>query len=391
MSNPSIKPSEENSGETGILPDESTPDAGSGKAPKKRGIASRLLTLGFLAGGVAWGVHFVHESMTYEKTDDAYITGHIHRISPGVAGPVLKVLVEENQHVKAGQELAEIDPLEFAIARQKLQAAKAQADASLVQALAALDRSKAEEQQAEAQVGSASAMVKQTEAQLDLANVNYHRNSSLFNGGTRAVSEAEVDTTRSVVATTTASLEAAKAAHAAAEAKKKTSAAAVEVAEAEVQAAKATIEAQAAALREIERQFADTKLVAPADGIVGNKNIETGNRVQAGQPVFALVENDYWVVANFKETQLGSMKTGQDVEIRVDALDGKAFHGKIESIAPSTGAQFALLPPDNATGNFTKVVQRVPVKIVFDADSIHGFEDSLRPGLSTMIRVKVKG
>ena len=390
MSRTSNPAPEQNSGETGILPDEGV-TTGAAPAKKRGGILSRLLTLGFLAGSAAWVAHFVHESINYEKTDDAYITGHIHRISPGVAGPVLKVLVEDNQRVKAGQELAEIDPLEFEIARQRLQAARAQAKASEVQARAALDRAKAEELQAAAQVTSAEATVKQTEAQLDLANVNYRRNSSLFSGGTRAVSEAEVDTTRSIVATTTANLEGAKASLVAAQAKQKTSHAAIEVAEAEVTAAKANIKAQDAALREIGRQFADTKILAPADGLVGNRNIETGNRVQAGQPVFALVEDNYWVVANFKETQLKSMKPGQDVEIEVDALDGKAFHGKVESIAPSTGAQFALLPPDNATGNFTKVVQRVPVKIVFDAESVHGFEDSLRPGLSTIIRVKVKG
>ncbi len=351
----------------------------------------RLVALALLAGGGAWVTHFTWESINYEKTDDAYLTAHIHRISPGVGGPVLKVLVEENQRVKAGQELAEIDPLEFEIARQKLSAAKTQAEAGICQATASLERAKAEELQMAAQVANAEAAVKLAEAQLELANTNYQRNASLSAGGARAVSAAELDTTRSVVATSSASVEGAKAALAAAEAKRRTSGAAIQVAEAEVRVAKANSEAQDAALHEAERQYADTKIMAPATGLVGNRNIETGNRVQNGQPVFALVEDGYWVIANFKETQLKSMKAGQPVEIAVDALGGKTFQGHIESISPSTGAQFALLPPDNATGNFTKVVQRVPVKIVFDGESLKGFEDSLRPGLSTVVKVKVKG
>ncbi|MGC4013593.1 MAG: HlyD family secretion protein [Luteolibacter sp.] len=393
MSDQSSTPSEETCGESGILSDDV---AGDSSAPtpappkKKRGIVSRLVTLGILAGGAAWLVHFIHESIAYEKTDDAYITGHIHRISPGVGGPVTKVLVDENDQVKAGQLLAEIDPLEFDIMRQKIEAAKAQSIAREAQAKAALDQAKAEVLQAGAQIASADAQIKQIEAQLDLANINYNRNRNLSRGDTRAVSEAELDTTRGIVASTTATLDGAKAAFAAAEAKKKTSEAAVEAAAAEIEAAKANTEAQVAALRDAQRQYDYTKIIAPADGYVGNKNIETGNRIQASQPVFALVENDVWVVANFKETQLASMKPGQEVEIAVDALDGRKFKGKIESVAPSTGAQFALLPPDNATGNFTKVVQRVPVKIVFDQDSVRDSLENLRPGLSTVIRVKVK-
>ncbi|WP_052574070.1 HlyD family secretion protein [Haloferula sp. BvORR071] len=368
-------------------PENQSPPAGK----KRRSVLPRLLALGVVVGGGAWAANFIHESIAYETTDDAYVTAHIHRISPGVGGPVLKVLVQENQRVKAGQELAEIDPLEFEIARQKLNAAKAQAEAGEGEAEAALERSKAEVLQAEAQMANAESSVKLAEAQLELANTNYQRNNSLSSGGTRAVSAAEVDTSRSVVATSTAALEGAKAMLLATQAKKHTSEAAVKVAEAEVGVAKATVEGQAAALHEAERQYADTKIMAPADGLVGNRNIETGNRVQESQPVFALVEDGYWVVANFKETQLKSVKPGQAVEIEVDALGGKAFAGHIESIAPSTGAQFALLPPDNATGNFTKVVQRVPVKIVFETESVKGFEESLRPGLSTVVKVKVKG
>jgi membrane fusion protein (multidrug efflux system) len=122
---------------------------------------------------------------------------------------------------------------------------------------------------------------------------------------------------------------------------------------------------------------------------VGNKNVEVGNRVQVGQALVAVVDNDCWISANFKETQLKKMYAGQPVEITVDAIGGHVFRGRVDSISPASGAQFALLPPDNATGNFTKVVQRVPVKIVFDADSVRGYEERLRPGLSAVVSVRV--
>ena len=114
---------------------------------------------------------------------------------------------------------------------------------------------------------------------------------------------------------------------------------------------------------------------------MGNKNVELGNRVQVGQALYALVQPDLWVVANFKETQLTRMQAGQGVDVTIDAVGGKTFTGRVDSISPATGAQFALLPPDNATGNFTKVVQRVPVKIVFDAESVRGYEDRLAAGV----------
>lgn len=393
MSEHPTAPAEETCGESGILADEAAVQEASGSsapARTKRSKLRPLMTLGILVAGVAWVVHFALDAIHYEKTDDAYIIGHVHRVSAGVSGQVLKVLVDDNEEVKAGQTLAEIDPLEFEIMLQKIKAAQAQADAREAQAMASLDQAKADVLQIDAQIASADAQVKQIEAQLELANVNHKRNSSLYRNDTRAVSAAEVDTTKGIVAATSATLEGARASLAAAEAKKKTSEAAVEVAHAEIKAAKANTEAQLAALREVQRQYDYTRIIAPSDGYVGNRNIETGNRIQANQPVFALVERDVWVVANFKETQLKSMKSGQEVEIEVDALEGRRFKGRIDSVSPSTGAQFALLPPDNATGNFTKVVQRVPVKILFDAASVHDFNENLRPGLSVIARVKVK-
>jgi membrane fusion protein (multidrug efflux system) len=150
------------------------------------------------------------------------------------------------------------------------------------------------------------------------------------------------------------------------------------------------VKAEQESVRDAERNLTYATITAPTDGRIGNKNVEVGNRVQVGQPLFALVEPNYWVTANFKETQLRGMSSGQEVEVTIDAIGGHVFTGKLDSVAPATGAEFALLPADNATGNFTKVVQRVPVRVLFDKDSIQGFEDRLRPGLSAVVAVKVK-
>ena len=143
-------------------------------------------------------------------------------------------------------------------------------------------------------------------------------------------------------------------------------------------------------VKEAELQLSYTEILAPAAGRIGKKNLETGNRVQPGQALLALVQPDVWVAANFKETQLARLKPGQPVRLRVDAFPGRIFTGQVESLAPASGAQFALLPPDNATGNFTKIVQRVPVKIAFDSQSTGDCEGRIVPGMSAVVQIKVR-
>ena len=133
-----------------------------------------------------------------------------------------------------------------------------------------------------------------------------------------------------------------------------------------------------------------TRITAPSAGTVGHKSVETGQRVQVGQPLLAVVDDKVWIMANFKETQLAKLRVGQPAEITIDSLPGKKFTGRVESFSPASGAEFALLPPDNATGNFTKIVQRVPVKIVFDAASIRGFEGRIVPGISAVVSVSTQ-
>ena len=139
------------------------------------------------------------------------------------------------------------------------------------------------------------------------------------------------------------------------------------------------------ALAQLQIQY--STITAPSDGYVGRKNVEVGNRVSAGQTMLVIVEPDLWVVANFKETQLAHMQPGQPVTIAIDSIPGHIFTGQVDSFSPATGNQFALLPADNSTGNFTKIVQRIPVKITFNKDSIHGFADRIRAGESAVVKV----
>lgn len=152
----------------------------------------------------------------------------------------------------------------------------------------------------------------------------------------------------------------------------------------------ASIAVARAAVEQAQLQLSYTVITAPSDGMIGKKTLEVGESIQPGQPLMALVEPQTWVVANFKETQLANMRAGQPVEVDIDSYAGRKFRGTVESFAPASGSQFALLPADNATGNFTKVVQRVPVKIVLSDDSLHGMQGRLAPGLSAVVTVKVR-
>ena len=363
---------------------------GSVAAGKKRSPLFRLAIILIAIAGALWAANFIHRMLVFEETEDAYIDGHIHQVSSRLAGSITDVLVDENQPVKAGQVLASIDPLEFNIAEQEAKAALAQAQADVQQARAALAQAQADGAQLQAQEAGAEAKVAQIEAQLSVANVNYGRDQRLYQTDSRAVSKSDVDTTQGTAQATTAELAGAKADVAAAHARVQAGQASVQSAQAAVTAALTKVDAEHAALLDAQRNLSYVSIVSPSDGRIGNKNVESGNRVQVGQALFAVVDRECWITANFKETQLRDIHPGQPVEITVDAIGGRVFDGTVDSIAPASGAQFALLPADNATGNFTKVVQRVPIKILFDADSIRGFEDRLRPGLSTVVSVRVK-
>ncbi|PTY05764.1 secretion protein HlyD [Opitutaceae bacterium EW11] len=362
-----------------------------GKAKQGKSSLPRRVALGVVAAGfLGWGTHFVLHSYRYESTDDAYVTGHLHRISAQVSAPVKEVRVEDNQVVAAGDVLVVLDPAEFQIAVEKARAAEAQVIAQSAQADAAVGQAEAQAAGAEAREAQAESQLKQINAQLELARLTQARTEQLFRNNTGASTQADVDAARSAYDAASASAAAAAANIAALKAGVTSAHASLDAARAQAAAAKASIATARAALRNAELDLSYTTIKAPVAGRIGNKSVETGNRVQAGQALFAIASNDAWVVANFKETQLARMHAGEPVELSIDALPGETLHGHIDSLAPASGAQFALLPPDNATGNFNKVVQRVPVKIVFDPADVARIGDRLRLGLSAIVDVRIR-
>ncbi|MBD2491152.1 HlyD family secretion protein [Aulosira sp. FACHB-615] len=245
---------------------------------------------------------------------------------------------------------------EGAIARQQLDAAKAAYDVALAQKNAAIQGvEQAQARLASAKVGVAQAQSRLAQAQEGVTSAQAKLAAS--RGGLQQATAGTQDTS---------------------------------VKRSQYEAAKAAIAQAEASLKDAQLQLSYTNVTAPSAGRVGKKTVEIGNRIQAGTPLMAIVDNENWVVANFKETQLERMRPGQPVEVKLDAFPHHTFSGKVDSISPASGAQFALLPPDNATGNFTKVVQRIPVKIVLDQKSIQGYDSRITPGMSAEVSVEVK-
>jgi len=366
-----------------------TTDSKTSPAPKRLGAASRVAIAVASVAACAWLAHFFYDMYYYEETDDAFVAGHVHQVSPQIDGTVLEVLVHDNQPVKAGDVLARLDPLEFQLSVERNQAGSAQAQAEEAQAAAAAVQAEAQLAGAQARIIEARAQVTQAKVQLDLAELNRRRARQLFHDS-GAVTQSDVDNAESAYNGAEAAMAAAEANVHVAEAAEASAKAAMESSKAQSLAARASSLAYKAAVADARRKLAYATLTAPHDGRIGNLNVEVGNRVQAGQVLFALVEPEPWIVANFKETQLAKVHAGLPVDVSIDALSGLELRGTVDSVAPASGAQFALLPPDNATGNFTKVVQRVAVKVLLDQASLDRVGDRLRPGLSAVVDVRIR-
>ena len=352
-------------------------DSSAGVSPKTPTSSRQVLVIAIAAvvliAGLFYGVRRWNFAMAHEETDDAQVEGHISPVLPRVSGYTAKVLVVDNQRVSAGQPLLEIDPREFdlkvATAQAALQNAladKATAEASLASARAAVDTAAA---------NTATAEVRQRKASSDLA-----RDLKLFKTG--AITDSQLSDTQAASDTASAQLDAVRSQARSAEAQ-------VAVATARVAAAQTQAAEKASDLDYAKLERSYCTVTAPIDGIVSRKSVEPGQYIQSGQTLLSVAtDTDVWVVANFKETQLTSMRPGQDVEFEADSYPGVVYRGKVESISGATGARFALLPPDNSTGNFVKVTQRVPVKIVLAQGP--DAEHPLRPGLSVDVTVRVK-
>jgi membrane fusion protein (multidrug efflux system) len=307
----------------------------------------------------------------YESTDDAFIDGYVTMISSRVPGQVARLMVMDNQEVKEGDVLVEIDPRDY-------EASLSHARADLAAASSQANQSRAQVKVSEAKVAQAQAAVTSAEAEAQRANDDLKRYQSVES---RAVSKSAFDLAQAQARSANANLEAAYSQTNAAEAE-------VVLSEAGVETATAAVQQAEAKLQQAELNLSYTKIIAPLDGRVTARTVQLGQYILPGQALLALVPKDVWVTANFKETQLTYMKPGQPVELGVDAYPNRKFKGRVDSLQAGTGARFSLLPPENAVGNYIKVVQRVPVKIVFDEPLPTNLD--IAPGMSVVPKVKVK-
>ena len=329
--------------------------------------------------GIGWGVKQWLYGRAHESTDNAQVDGHLVPVLAKVSGYVTAVNVAENDRVRTDSTLVRIDEREYAVrlaqADADLAAARAQAGGGGVAGQAEAAVENAAGQRAALQANIAAARAASVQADADLARVQEL-------AAKQVVSRQQLDAAQ-------ARSDAARAQLVAAQRQASAAGAGVTNAEAGVRLAKARLAAAQAARDNAALQLSYTRVTSPVAGIVSRKQVEVGQLVQAGQPLLTVVsDTGVWVTANFKETQLSDIRVGQPVELEVDAYGGCTARGKVESLSAATGAKFALLPPDNATGNFTKVVQRVPVRIAIGQGC--GKEQPLRPGMSVVAHVDVK-
>ena len=296
----------------------------------------------------------IFEATKYQSTDDAYVETTTVSVSPKVSGQIVKVLVKDNQQVKAGDIVAVIDKVDY--------------DVKLQQAKAAYDRALLNQQNAHANLNAAN-------SEIELAKKDVERYQNLYKAG--AVSKQTLDKAVTYLESIQARQITAEQAIFSANPSQ-----ASKVADAELNVLKAQKRAAELALEY-------TDIVAPIDGTVSGKKVEVGMMVQPGSPLFVIVPNDVWIIANYKETQIRGMKKGMPVDIKIDSYPNKVFKGEIDSIQRSSGAKSSLFPPENAVGSFVKIVQRIPVKIVF-TEKIDPEEYQIIPGMSVVPKIKTK-
>lgn len=330
------------------------PANGGMRTRKKAALVLSVMIFAASVLGATWWIR----SKTHVTTDDAFIDAHIHQVSPRVPGHVTEVLVEDNQYVKKGELLVVLDPTDY-----EVQVRKAASD---------LDAARNEKSQDYARLDSARAREELAAAKLELAGNNLRRGRELFERG--VISGQDLDRLETDEKVAKSDLQDAKEAVRSAQAQLGLDTSG---------GRDAKVKEKTAVLRQAELALTYTKIYSPSDGYITRKSVEPGNNIQAGQPLMAVVNlDDAWVVANYKESQLQFVGPGQPVEFEVDAYPGKVFRGRVDSIMAGTGAAFSLLPPENATGNFVKIVQRVPVKITVDRTSDPGH--LLRVGMSVV-------
>jgi membrane fusion protein (multidrug efflux system) len=345
-----------------------------------------LIALVVLIVLIVVGVLFFLNARHFESTDDAFIDTHLVRIAPRISGRVSKVLVEDNQFVRAGQDLVELDPRdEQARVNQEL-AARAQAEAQIAQAEAQLRQVAAQIQVGEANVRQVTASAQASEAQAAFAASDLARYRALKAVNPTAVAQQQLDQALSQARSTAAQRDAALRQVQSAQAQVRATATQRAAALAQIAAGEAQRQSADAQIESARLDLAYTTIRAPEDGNIAQRSVAIGTYLNAGAQVMALVPVRIWVTANFKETQLAHMRPGQPATVHIDACPAADIHGHVDSIQRGSGQAFGILPAENATGNFVKVVQRVPVKIILDDVPK---DCPLGPGLSVEPSVRV--
>jgi membrane fusion protein, multidrug efflux system len=353
--------------------------------PKKSGAMQKLssprwlaVSAVVLAGLLFFGLNFLIGAYTTESTDDAFIAAHVVSVAPQVPGRVSAVYVLDNQMVRSNDLLVEIDPTNYLTTLAQKNAAQRSSEATFKASVAGYQMAEVNVAAAQATAKSSQADAVAAAATATNARDNFTRAKSLL--GQNVISPQEYDQFKDAAATAEANLVSARQKAASDQSK-------VGVAQAELRAAKAEADAVFAQLNQSKTSVSEaqldlsyTKILAPCDGRITRKEVEPGDYLQTGQMIMSLVPTQVWVVANFKETQLKDMKPGQRAMVAIDALGGQAFRAHLDSVQAGSGAAFSLLPPENATGNYVKVVQRVPVKILFDEPL--PADKTIGPGLS---------
>ncbi|VBB09891.1 rnd efflux pump membrane fusion protein barrel-sandwich domain [Lucifera butyrica] len=322
-----------------------------------------LVLLVFIAGGIWWW----YRASRIVSTDDARVKGTIVAISPKEMGRMAKVFVKEGDPVKAGQILAQLEKSDYEVQLENAKAALAAAKANLAK-LKAGNRPQ--------EIGQAQASVTQMKADYENAQKNYERGLALYRDG--AISSQQRDSLATALSVAKAQYDSARQSYSLSVEGPRTE---------DISAAEAQVEQAEAAVKNDQLQLDNTDIKAPVDGVIGLKSVEEGEIVVAGQPIFSLANlSDVWVEADIEETYVGKVKAGQPVDFTVDAYPGKTFKGKVLEVGPATGSEYALLPADNAAGNFTKVTQRLPVKIIASPEE----NGVLKPGMSVIVEIHIR-
>ena len=333
-------------------------------------IIIRVIIVAALLTGAYFGVKKIIYELHHETTDNAQVEAKLVPILPRVSGYITKLYPEDYASVKKDSLIAELDDTELQLELQEMEADLAQAESDISNAQASLANNGAS-------INESQSNVTVSQTRLDKAKTDYARDQNLFHDG--AITKKQLDDTKSALDIAEKQFEASKS-------DVNVSQSRIGVINAQLNKAQAIIKLKKANIEQQKLKISYTKIYATSDGKIGRRNVDLGQFVQAGTPLFTIVDDqDFWIVANYKETQIDHMKVGDEVVISLDAYPGLKLKGKIISLSDATGARFSLLPPDNATGNFVKVTQRIPVKIEIEDEA--KYKDKLHAGMSVDVAV----